>query len=272
MNHPDDDLTATGQHVITGDVHNEHFDAWSAAWGHVRDINDPVGDTRLYAYEHMVGQEEYREVIPALGACYGFVQCGRVHVSDPDVDWFLRRGQWFVTPGSCRLDFDPSSEHTRVVVAQRVGFKALSQAGGPIEARGRVRYIDSCSDTLLACPPILGDPCLNLLHFPPGIEQTFHTHPSVRAGVVARGSGFCETPHGRTPLRAGLFFSIPAGGEHRFITRTDAMDVIAYHPDSDWGPTDDDHPMLNRTLGIDTGKPLDHDPRAQVESGITGGC
>jgi hypothetical protein len=25
------------------------------------------------------------------------------------------------------------------------------------------------------------------------------------------------------------------------------MDVIAFHPDSDWGPTDEKHPMLNRT-------------------------
>ena len=26
------------------------------------------------------------------------------------------------------------------------------------------------------------------------------------------------------------------------------MCVIAYHPDSDFGPTDDDHPMVNRTI------------------------
>ena len=25
------------------------------------------------------------------------------------------------------------------------------------------------------------------------------------------------------------------------------MDVVAFHPDSDWGPTDAAHPMLNRT-------------------------
>jgi hypothetical protein len=35
---------------------------------------------------------------------------------------------------------------------------------------------------------------------------------------------------------------------HSFATvpgRT--MEIVAYHPDSDWGPTDTDHPMLNRT-------------------------
>ena len=26
------------------------------------------------------------------------------------------------------------------------------------------------------------------------------------------------------------------------------MDVIAYHPDSDFGPQDEDHPMINRTI------------------------
>lgn len=26
------------------------------------------------------------------------------------------------------------------------------------------------------------------------------------------------------------------------------MDVIAYHPDSDFGPQDEDHPMVNRTI------------------------
>jgi len=31
------------------------------------------------------------------------------------------------------------------------------------------------------------------------------------------------------------------------------MDIIAYHPDSDFGPTDIDHPMLNRTY-INHGK------------------
>ena len=26
------------------------------------------------------------------------------------------------------------------------------------------------------------------------------------------------------------------------------MDVIAFHPDSDFGPTDIEHPMINRTI------------------------
>ena len=46
----------------------------------------------------------------------------------------------------------------------------------------------------------------------------------------------------------GLIFVIPPDSLHRFRTTNESMDVIAYHPDSDWGPTHEDHPMVNRTL------------------------
>lgn len=254
---------------MSQDVHTEHFDAWGGRpFGLVREIDDKCGSSRLFAFDPT--DEDWRYVIPADGACYGYVQSGRVRVSGPDFDWTLRRGQWFVTPGSCRLDFDPAvpPQRTRLVVAQRLGFLGLSAAGGPIEERGRLRYIDSCSDTLLAAPPRQGDPCLNLLHFPPGIEQTMHVHPSVRAGVVARGAGTCDTPSGSSELVAGLFFSIPANGVHRFTTSSlEGMDVIAYHPDSDWGPTDEQHPMLTRTLDPETNESMEHDPTAEVVDG-----
>jgi hypothetical protein len=37
------------------------------------------------------------------------------------------------------------------------------------------------------------------------------------------------------------------------------MDVIAWHPDSDFGPEDDDHPMVNRTIvdGVSAAKIAD---------------
>ena len=40
---------------------------------------------------------------------------------------------------------------------------------------------------------------------------------------------------------------------HSFRTTSDIMDIIAFHPDSDTGPTDENHPMINRTY-IDNGK------------------
>ena len=106
---------------------------------------------------------------------------------------------------------------------------------------------------MLVSPLRCGDPCLNHLHFPPGITQTQHTHPSDRVGAVVRGSGVCVHTDAsgrecRTSLIPGLSFVIPADCVHAFETADDAMDVVAFHPDSDTGPKPDDHPMINRTI------------------------
>ncbi|MFM7012786.1 MAG: cupin domain-containing protein [Betaproteobacteria bacterium] len=152
---------------------------------------------------------------------------------------------------------------TLAVVVSNLNYNGLMQIGGRIEPTGRLRYIDGCSDTLLVPPVKKGDPCLNLLHFPTGIKQTMHTHPSMRIGVVARGYGVCHTPFGDTPLVPNQLFVIkPSNGRkedgldgkqhevglHCFETHNREMQIIAYHPDSDWGATDEDHPMKNNTF------------------------
>ena len=49
-------------------------------------------------------------------------------------------------------------------------------------------------------------------------------------------------------LKPGGVFMLEEGELHSFATMPGSnMEIIAYHPDSDWGPTDQDHPMLNRT-------------------------
>jgi len=143
-------------------------------------------------------------------------------------------------------------------------FRAMNVVGGPIEPEGRLKYIDGCTDSLLIAPVKLGDPCLNHLHFPKGIDQTQHTHPSHRIGIVAKGSGTCITPFGDLPLSKGMIFVIKEYdgetkaegldgklyecGQHAFKTEMVSMDVIAFHPDSDFGATDTEHPMINRTI------------------------
>ncbi len=134
------------------------------------------------------------------------------------------------------------------IVVSRRGYRGMFQLGGPIEERGRLRYIDGCTDSLLLGPVVRGDPCLNHLHIPAGTRQTRHTHPSLRVGVIARGAGRCVTPEGEHPLEAGLCFVIEPDGPHSFHTGASALDVVVYHPDSDTGPTHEDHPMKNRTL------------------------
>ena len=143
-------------------------------------------------------------------------------------------------------------------------YKAMTLIGGPIEEQGRLKYIDGCTDSILIPPVKLGDPCLNHLHFPNNIDQTPHTHPSHRIGIVAKGRGECITPFGNLPLTEGTIFIIKEydgkskskgldgkiyeNGTHSFRTFDESMDVIAFHPDSDFGPQDENHPMINRTI------------------------
>ncbi|QGJ70203.1 Acetylornithine aminotransferase [Planctomycetales bacterium 10988] len=127
-------------------------------------------------------------------------------------------------------------------------YRGFFQLGGPIEKAGRLRYVDGCSDSLLFSPIIKGDPCLNLLLIPPHTEQTEHTHPSFRLGMIVEGSGICRTPEGNSPLLPGTVFALPAESRHAFWTEDEPLLIIAFHPDSDFGPTHENHPMINRTI------------------------
>ena len=179
---------------------------------------------------------------------YGFVVRGEARIATDALTMSLAPGAFFGLPGALQIDADGA-----VVVIERFGFRTLPLAGA-IEATGRLAYIDGCSDSILCMPPRLGDPVLNHLHFPAGIVQTPHSHPSIRLGVVARGRGLAYGPAvagGKAwelPLETGAVFCLREHEVHAFkTTRGESMDVIAYHPDSDWGPTDGVHPMLNRT-------------------------
>jgi hypothetical protein len=151
---------------------------------------------------------------------------------------------FFVVPGETAV----SGMMASGMIISFLSYDGLFQIGGPIEDTGRLTYIDGCSDTLLVCPPRLGEPCLNHLHIPPNTNQTAHTHPSVRIGVILRGRGECRTPDGCFDLQPGMGWIIQAGGLHSFHTADESLDVIAWHPDSDFGPTDENHPMINRTV------------------------
>ena len=180
----------------------------------------------------------------SAGSCFGFVLEGDVTLLCSSGSFTLGHGMYFCVPGAFQLQ-----GQGKVMLVRRCNWRGLFSLGGPIEQRGRLRYIDGCTDTLLIGPPLFGDACLNLLHFPGGIEQTMHTHPSLRCGVVAAGEGQCCTPDGNFPLQEGSLFVIPPQSQHAFRTKPEQqMRVIAYHPDSDCGPTHDNHPMLNRTL------------------------
>ena len=159
--------------------------------------------------------------------------------------------------------FSSETTETEVIIIEKIGEESPFLIGGPIEKEGRLKYIDGCTDSLLLPPTKYGMACLNHLHFPSNINQTPHTHPSVRVGIVAKGHGECVTPFGNIPLVPGqLFLILPEDGNssigidgelhnngtHCFRTFDEEMDVIAFHPDSDFGPKDEEHPMINMTI------------------------
>jgi hypothetical protein len=198
-------------------------------------------DRRGTAYSSILqycNNEDYNSL--AFCTVYGFVLKGSVSYNNTT----LLGSHYF----SCAVT-DPVTFKVNgtTVFITRLGYQGQHTTGGPIEKTGRLTYIDGCSDTLLVYPPRLGDPSLNVLYFPKDIDQTFHIHPSLRMGIVASGNGLASTNDGDSLLTARMAFCLDPMERHRFKTTDSEMIIIAYHPDGDWGPTDHNHTMLNRT-------------------------
>lgn len=183
------------------------------------------------------------------GTAYGYVVAGRAQIK---LDGFCFEGDvgtFFCIPGEFQLNVAGL-----VAVIFRFGYKGLLSAGR-LETAGRLAYLNGCSSTVLVPPPKSGDPVFNHLHIPHGVDQTQHTHPSIRLGVVVSGSGLArghdtERNGWQKFLSPGCIFMLQAGELHGFSTMENLqeLDLITYHPDSDWGPTDDNHPMLSTTI------------------------
>jgi hypothetical protein len=200
---------------------------------------------------------------------FGFIYQGEGRLSIPDgIQARMPKDTYFSHHGTFSITGTFKAVIIEVITSggeyKESGYRAMTHIGGVVEAVGRLKYIDGCTDSLLVPPVKKGNPCLNHLHFPKAVIQTPHTHPSHRIGIVIRGEGMCETPFGELPLVEGCIFVIKEydgkekaigldgqeyeAGTHKFNTYHSSMDVIAFHPDSDFGPEDEFHPMLNRTI------------------------
>jgi hypothetical protein len=180
------------------------------------------------------------------GTHFLYAHCGATVLEWAGMQFPLHEGMYARVPGECKVHANPSGAGSEgLVVTHLVADDAhvsrgMFQLGGPIEAQGRLRYIDGCTDSLIIAPSVLGDPCFNHLHIP--------KHPSVRVGIVVRGKGLCLMQDSQCTLEPGLAFMLAADLAHSFVTEADSLDVVVYHPETDSGPTHEDHPMLNRTI------------------------
>jgi quercetin dioxygenase-like cupin family protein len=211
--------------------------------GLMADFSDTDHPSKVY------GLSEGGLKIEEHGTLYGFVMRGSVRAEYRNGletnHQSIHRLQYFSIPHQgIHL-----SAFGQGFCVNRIGYHGFGNIGGPIEQQGRLKYIDGCSDSLLIGPPVKGDPCMNLLDFPEGIDQTMHTHPTIRAGLIHSGRGICNTDEGPMQLERGKMFILYPDAPHAFSTvGTDGMTLTVFHPDTDTGPWHDDHPMLNRTI------------------------
>jgi hypothetical protein len=211
------------------------FSSWFLTHGCLADLRTDRFPTSIFGWNQRGLSRE------ADGTHFGFVHTGPAVIRCGSGYFTLRARMYFSVPGELQI------EQGSGLVVTRLGYHGFFHLGGPTEEHGRLRYIDGCTDSLLIPPIMHGDPCLNLLHLPPHTRQTPHTHPSLRVGLVVRGQGMCLTPERETGLSPGTVFVIDADSLHCFHTGESELLIIAYHPDSDFGPTDETHPMINRT-------------------------
>lgn len=218
---------------------NKSFIPYELEHHHLADMSDDEFPTQLQAWSNGVVQ------LNDVGTHFGYVYSGNAIINNPVTDYTftLSAGMYFSLPSSGMMWGDGEG-----IIITRLGYKGVFSIGGPIESAGRLRYVSGCTDSLLIPPTMKGDPCLNALYFPHDIEQVPHTHPSMRVGMVVSGEGECVTPDGVTTLKPGMVFVIPANKLHSFRTDRESLTVIAFHPDSDYGPTHENHPMINRTM------------------------
>ncbi len=217
------------------------FDSFVVENGLLYDMSDYRFSTRIYGWKSIGGGPSLK--LKEKSTFYGFVFGGDTQIKTAHNICNLKSGQYFCFAEEIEIKGGEG------IIIEAINYNGLDMLGGPVENKGRLRYVDGCTDSLLISPIRLGDPCLNALFFPPMTDQTQHTHPSIRIGIITKGKGECIIPDKTIPLTPGVVFVIHENAQHKFKTGKDeGMTVIAYHPDSDYGPQDDDHPMINRTI------------------------
>ena len=114
--------------------------------------------------------------------------------------------------------------------------------------QGNLSYIDGGTNTTAINPGRLGDPVINYVHFPAGMTQTLHTHPSHRVGIVLKGRGRVELDHSNFELALGDVFFMQRNVLHNFTCPYNENVVLfVFAPDSGTGPTDEVNPLTIRT-------------------------
>ena len=156
----------------------------------------------------------------------------------------LIAGMYFSIPDEFTIDGGAG------VVFSKFQYRGIFSIGGPLQEDSTLKYLPGCVDSILIPPVFRGDPCLNFLNTTKGTLQPVHTHPSYRLGIVISGQGWevSQAPLIKSELREGSIFVVAPWQEHAFETTNKDLKFIVFHPNSDYGPTRNDHPLINQTF------------------------
>ena len=115
--------------------------------------------------------------------------------------------------------------------------------------KGNLSYMDGGTNTTAVNPGRLGLPVINYVHFPAGMKQTLHTHPSQRIGLVLSGKGEIELDRGeKFAIKEGNCWVMERNVLHNFMcNKGEDVTLFIFSPDSGTGPTDEINPLKVRT-------------------------
>jgi hypothetical protein len=205
-------------------------------------------NTIIYGFENFTQKRNENIVIEDVGGCFGYLNKGFMKLLYNNIELTIEEGFYFSIPTGFKI-IEISNQYQFGLWVQK-DYKASIQSGY-VENDGRLNYIDGCKDSMLIQPIKKGNPCLNALYMPKGVNQTEHIHPSLRSGFIINGGAKCEQEKEVYNLVDGQMFILGKDVKHKF--RTDFSDfiklkLVAFHPDSDFGAEDENHPMINRTI------------------------
>jgi len=113
---------------------------------------------------------------------------------------------------------------------------------------GGLSYMDGGTNSTALHPNRCGEPVVNYVHFPPGMVQTLHTHPSHRIGLVLQGNGRIELDDKKFfAVEEGSAFFMRRNELHNFITDDEPVILFVFAPDSGSGPSDEINALKVRT-------------------------
>lgn len=175
---------------------------------------------------------------------FGVVQTGRATLKRNRQELLIPSEHYFRTSGPSNISGGLGLLISMATAQER------SLKIGEIPQRGYLEYKPGGRMAAICPPDVRGDPNLNMLEMDPTIrDQDDHFHPSVRVNIVITGSVTCFT-HNAPPreLFPGDVIVLHPKQHHRFVAGDQGMRFVAFHPDSNYGPTRDDNPMLNNTF------------------------